>query len=231
MRSLAALLLVAAMGSVASAHFTLMMPAAYSKQDGLGLPEKSAPCGQADPGTPIEMVPGEATFAPGDTITVMVDVNIFHPGHYRVAVAQDEASLPADPAVTAGTGTPCGSAAIESSPTLPVVVDNLMIHTSAFSGPQSVQVTLPAGMTCTHCLLQVVEFMSDHPLNNPGGCFYHHCARVSITSGGVVPPPAPDVTPVVDSPAAGCCDVRGSTPNLAIAAIVLLALGRRRRRS
>ena len=230
MRSLAALLLVAATGSVASAHFTLMMPAAYSKQDSLGAPEKSAPCGQADPGTPIQMLPGEATFAAGDTITVMVDENIFHPGHYRVAVAQDEASLPADPAVTAGTGTPCGSAAIETTPTLPVVADNLMIHTSAFSGPQSVQVTLPANLTCAHCLIQVVEFMSDHPLNNPGGCFYHHCARVSITTNGVdAPPAAPDVTPVASAPG-GCCDVRGNKPNLAIAAIVLLALGRRRRR-
>ena len=227
-RSLAALLVLTAT-TVAQAHFTLVKPDAYAKQDGQGMPEKSAPCGQADPGTPIMYLPAETTFAAGDTITVTIDENIFHPGHYRVAVAQDEASLPADPLVTAGTGTPCGTAAIESSPTLPVVGDNLLAHTSAFAAPQSVQVALPAGLTCAHCLLQVVEFMSDHPLNNPGGCFYHHCARVSITTNGVdAPPAAPDVTPVASAPG-GCCDVRGGKPNLALAAIVLLALRRRRR--
>ena len=29
----------------------------------------------------------------------------------------------------------------------------------------------------------LIEFMSDHPLNNPGGCFYHHCADISISGG------------------------------------------------
>ena len=37
---------------VADAHFILQAPAAMYTQDGSGLPEKSAPCGQADPGTP-----------------------------------------------------------------------------------------------------------------------------------------------------------------------------------
>src|SRR5260370_10905971 len=39
-------------------------------------------------------------------------------------------------------------------------------------------------MTWTKCTLQVVEFMSDHPLNPQGGCFYHHCADISIEPGG-----------------------------------------------
>jgi len=230
MKSLAAVLLVIAASGVADAHFTLMMPAAYSKQDNFGLPEKSPPCGQADPGTPIQYLPDETTFAAGSTITIMVDENIFHPGHYRVAVADSEAMLPADPHVTSAPGTPCGTADIETTPVLPVIADNLMVHTSSFSSPQSVQVTLPPDLTCAHCLLQVVEFMSDHPLNNPGGCFYHHCARVSITNGGVdAPPPLPDVTPVMTQPG-GCCDVRGGRPNLVVVGLVLLALGRRRRR-
>ena len=148
-------------------------------------------------------------------------------GHYRVAVAQDEASLPADPAVTLD-GDQCGTAAIEATPVLPVVADDLFDHTMSFTMPQTMQVQLPPNLTCAHCLLQVIEFMSDHPLNNPGGCFYHHCARVSITTNGVdAPPLAPDVTPVAAP--SGCCDVRGGTPNLALAAIVLLVLGRRRR--
>ena len=229
MRILAALLLIIAATGIANAHFTLMKPDAYSKQDNLGLPEKSPPCGQADPGTPIEYLPAETTFAAGSTITIMVDENIFHPGHYRVAVADSESALPADPHVTAGPGTPCGTADIEATPTLPVIADNLMVHTRSFASPQSVQITLPANLTCAHCLLQVVEFMSDHALNTPGGCFYHHCARVSITNGGVDAPPAPpDVTPVTQP--GGCCDVHGGRPNVALVALVLLALGRGRRR-
>src|SRR5262249_21201381 len=46
------------------------------------------------------------------------------------------------------------------------------------------QVKLPDGMLCTNCVLQVEQFMSNHGKNNPGGCFYHHCAIVNITADG-----------------------------------------------
>ena len=66
----------------------------------------------------------------------------------------------------------------------PVLADGVFVHTTAFSAPQTTTVTLPTTLTCTKCTLQVIEFMSDHPLNVPGGCFYHHCADISI---GVAP--------------------------------------------
>ena len=69
-----------------------------------------------------------------------------------------------------------------TTPVLPVLADNMLAHTTPFSGPQSFQITLPAGMTCASCTLQVIEFMSNHQLNNPGGCFYHHCADIAITA-------------------------------------------------
>ena len=31
----------------------------------------------------------------------------------------------------------------------------------------------------------MIEFMSDHSLNTPGGCFYHHCADLKIQSAPV----------------------------------------------
>lgn len=229
MSKLALAMIFVAMATVpASAHFILLTPPAYSKQDINGLPEKSPPCGQSDPGTPIVQMPGETTYAAGDAITITIDEAIFHPGHYRVAIAQDESSLPADPAVTMA-GNLCDTAAIESTAVLPVVGDNLLVHTKAFTMKMPVQVTLPPNLTCAHCLLQVVEFMSDHPQNNPGGCFYHHCARVSITTNGVdAPPLAPDLTPPAGAPS-GCCDVRGGRCNLLAVAVVLLVLRRRRR--
>jgi hypothetical protein len=126
-------------------------------------------------------------FQPGQTITITVDEVVYHPGHYRIALSQNgQSGLPAEPNVTATSSTPCGSVPVESPPVFPVLADGVFDHTSPFSMPQSVQVTLPSNVTCTKCTLQVIEFMSDHPLNNPGGCFYHHCADISIqaaTSG------------------------------------------------
>jgi hypothetical protein len=71
-------------------------------------------------------------------------------------------------------------------PVFPVLADGVLVHTAPFSGPQSFDVQLPAGMTCDHCTLQIIQFMSNHVLNNPGGCFYHHCATVNIQDVVVV---------------------------------------------
>jgi hypothetical protein len=224
----------------AQAHFALVAPPSWAAQDGFGLPQKSAPCGQADPGstaTPTNVV---TTFQAGSTITITVDEKIFHPGHYRVLLAQDRATLATDPPVTAGS-TACGSTTITTTPTLPLLADGLLVHTSPFSGPQSVQVKLPDGMTCTNCTLQVVEFMSNHPLNNPGGCYYHHCANVNIVSGPVpdAGPISTDAGPVAGdaggngaSPTSSGCAATGTGPLGGLAGIAIalgLAVGRRRR--
>jgi MYXO-CTERM domain-containing protein len=119
----------------------------------------------------------------GDTVTITIDEIIFHPGHYRVALSTDGMNaFPDEPVVTVA-DTPCGSAAIESPVVFPVLADGLFTHTEPFTAPQTAQITLP-NMTCTNCTLQVIEFMGEHPLNNPGGCFYHHCANITITAVG-----------------------------------------------
>lgn len=168
--------LLAATPGLASAHFVLEEPACYSEQGALGDPQKAPPCG--DDGSLVES--GDVTaFLTGSTITITIRETIPHPGHYRVALAPTPGQLPADPPVTAGT-TACGSTTIMDPPVFPVLADGMLVHTAAFSGPQTFEVQLPAGMTCDHCTLQVIEFMSNHGLNNPGGCFYHHCATVTI---------------------------------------------------
>jgi hypothetical protein len=119
-------------------------------------------------------------FSAGETITITLDETIFHPGHYRVALAvSDRSELPAEPPVTAG-ATDCGSVPIMTPPVFPVLADGALQHTSPFSATQSIQVTLPSDVTCTHCTLQVLEFMSSHG----APCFYHHCADISIGGGG-----------------------------------------------
>ena len=153
-------------------------------QDAAGVPEKMGPCGNEGGGTPTGTV---TPFHPGDTVTVTVNEVVFHPGHYRFALSETgQSGLPAEPVVTPGANTPCGTAAIENPPMYPVLADDVFDHTAPFSTPQTIQIKLPTNVTCTKCTLQIIEFMSDHPLNNPGGCFYHHCADISIgsNSGG-----------------------------------------------
>ncbi|APR81342.1 Hypothetical protein A7982_06689 [Minicystis rosea] len=198
-RALACASLAAAVCSFAPAparaHFILEAPASWMSQDALGNPQKAGPCGDDSGGTPTGEV---TTFAPGQTISITVNETIFHPGHYRVALAvHDRSELPDDPKVTAGS-TPCGSAEIQNPPVFPVLADGELLHATSFSGPQTIQVKLPDDVTCEKCTLQIIEFMSNHGLNNPGGCYYHHCADISINAG-----PAPDGGTVASSSSSG----------------------------
>jgi hypothetical protein len=183
--------------SPAYAHFLLQAPASYDTLDPTtGLPEKLGPCGDEDPQILTNAV---TAFQEGQSITITIDEVVFHPGHYRVALAMTadhmQASFPDEPAVTPGltnSGTAlcpggygemsaCGNVQIEAPPVLPVLADDLFEHCMPFTEPQSATIKLPAGVTCSKCTLQVIEFMSDHGPNVPGGCFYHHCADISIS--------------------------------------------------
>jgi hypothetical protein len=160
----------------AEAHFVLDAPASSWSQDAYGDPEKAPPCGADGSGKATGLV---TALHPGDTVTISITEAIFHPGHYRVALGlTGPQDLPAEPAITPKTT--CVDAAIEATPSFPVLADGQLLHTSPFDGGQAFQVKLPANVTCAKCTLQVIEFMSAHPLNVPGGCFYHHCADISI---------------------------------------------------
>lgn len=232
----------------AAAHFVLKQPANWLVQDPDGVPIKLAPCGDEDDGTASAQPTGAVTaFQVGSTIDVTIDEVIFHPGHYRIALAvKDRSELPPEPMVDAGSDTPCGTAAYEDPPVFPVLADNVLPHVTPFSTPQTVQVKLPDGVTCDHCTLQVIEFMSEHPLNKPGGCFYHHCADIKIQTAPVQPgdtvPPGGADGGLADTPrqtgsenGCGCSTPGGSAETGAGAALAIFALfgaarGRRRKR-
>lgn len=227
--------------SSASAHFKLTAPASMTEQNSNGSPQKSAPCGLSDSASVMDQstkTGAVTTVRTGSALTVTIEETITHVGHYRVAIAQTMAELPPDPMVTAVGNDPCGSTTITPNPTMPVLADGLFQHTSAFSGPQTATVQLPAGFTCTNCVVQVIQYMKNHALNNPGGCFYHHCATVTIA----------DDVPVVDGPpgvdeagggntntgeGGGCCSTQGDpvTGAAGAALIALLVVWRRRRGS
>ena len=186
-------LVVAFAPAGAHAHFVLVAPDSWMSQDSFGLPEKLGPCGDEGGGTPTGKV---TAFHPGQTISVTIDEVIFHPGHYRVALAvNDRSELPAEPDVAPRGGDPCGSAAIQDPPTFPILADDVLPHTQPFAGPQTFTVTLPAGVTCTRCTLQVLEFMSSHL----APCYYHHCADVSIAEASI-----PTTTTTLPCPTARC---------------------------
>jgi hypothetical protein len=248
-----ALAAVVVVSRPSDAHFVLDEPACWMSQDSLGLPEKLGPCGDEDDGTDAATPTGIVTaYQVGDTITVTIDEKIFHPGHYRIALSvNDRSELPPEPAVTADSTSPCGTAAIEDPPVFPVLADNVFPHTAPFSGPQTTTVTLPPNVTCTKCTLQVIEFMSNHALNNPGGCFYHHCADISVgvTDGGTgadagpvgdaAPGPDAGVGAEPEPQTSGCsCDLARRRPPLGAGLLAFTCLffvrrasRRRRRRS
>lgn len=179
----ALLAIVAILGvpGTSAAHFILTSPPASFEQNALGDPQKAPPCG--DQG--MAVATGEVmSVQGGDVITVTIEETIFHPGHYRIALALDDGIFPDEPPVTPGT-TDCGSAPIDPAPAFPVLADGLWVHTEPFAGPQSVDITIPDDVSCTNCTLQVIQFMSNHGLNNPGGCYYHHCATLAVESDPV----------------------------------------------
>jgi MYXO-CTERM domain-containing protein len=218
----------------------MMQPTSLAAQGDLGLPQKSAPCGQTDTGyTPVPTGVMN-TYYQGQKIPLTVQEVIYHPGHYRIAIAADQNSLPADPVVTPG-ATACGTAQIMTNPMLPIVADDVLDHMSPFSGPQTVQIQLPPNLTCTNCVMQTIEFMSDHGLNPQGGCFYHHCANISILPipDGGIPPDSGQTTVsdggksmVIDSgmspggttPTGCSCRLSPTTPPATPPLVALLAL-------
>lgn len=156
------------------AHFYLQSPRAWRTQDTYGSPQKVGPCGNEGSAAETGAV---TAFRDGDTVTITLTETVYHPGHYRVALAlHDQSELPAPPPVTPDSESACGSVPVQSPPVSPIIADGVLAHTAPFGGPQTIQVTLPPGVTCETCTLQILEFMSAHPPS----CFYYHCANISI---------------------------------------------------
>ena len=177
----------AALPSVVSAHFKLLEPASWIVEDQRGDPQKAGPCGgtNTDNGTPSNAI-NKATG--GQKVHVKVTETIFHPGHYRIALAvngHDELPADEDVQTTEGpNGRPLSvSATIMNPVKTPILADGLWPHTERPATPATYEtdVQLP-NITCPKCTLQITEFMAQHGYNNPGGYIYHHCAEFQITA-------------------------------------------------
>lgn len=175
-------------------HFRLLSPAGWIEEDMRGDPQKAGPCGgsNTDWGTPTYVV---TDVVGGSMLPLRVQETIYHPGHYRVALAVNSPTeLPPDPVTVTrdNEGRPWSvSAEIQNPVQIPVLADGLFAHTErAPAGTVfEAQIQLP-NINCDKCTLQVVQWMAEHAFNNPGGYSYHHCADLRITAD-----PAKPITP------------------------------------
>lgn len=176
--------LVTATPALVQAHFKLLEPASWIVESERGDPQKAAPCGAVPDAKASEAI---TKVTGGSKLHLKVLETIYHPGHYRVALAvNSRTELPVDP-VTVERMTDRGPysvwAAIQSPPQLPVIADGLFQHYTRPASPQTYEtdIQLP-NITCPKCTLQVIQFMAEHGYNQPGGYSYHHCADLAITA-------------------------------------------------
>jgi hypothetical protein len=191
---LIALAMAASVPAAMQAHFKLLEPASWLVESERGDPQKLAPCG-ADPKQEVSNTVSKV--AGGSKLHLKVQETIYHPGHYRVALAvNSREELPADPMTferTTERGPQSVWAVIQSPPQLPVIADGLFQHYTrpAPTTPPTpmiweTDVQLP-NITCAKCTLQVIQFMAQHGYNQPGGYSYHHCADLQITADPAKP--------------------------------------------
>jgi hypothetical protein len=180
----------AAVPNAGSAHFILVEPKSWIEENFLGDPQKLGPCGGT---SKLAGVPTGAVTAVkgGSLLHLHVKQTIYHPGHFRVALAVlDRAELPPDPEDVTKDG-PRGpisvSAKVDPNPKPPVLVDGLWDHHVNVPGQEfETDVKLP-NINCDHCSLQLIQFMEEHGINPDGRFTYHHCADLQISADPKLP--------------------------------------------
>lgn len=174
-------------------HFRLLQPASWIVENERGDPQKAGPCGgsNASWGTPSFAV---TEVVGGSMLPIQVQETIYHPGHYRIALAVNSMlELPPDPETVERDGErgPLSvSATIQNPAEPPVLMDGLWEHYERPPEGQmntwETEVQIP-NINCENCTLQVVQWMAEHGFNNPGGYTYHHCATLEITANPNLP--------------------------------------------
>ena len=186
---LLAVVVTAIFAPFASAHFKLIEPQSWLVENDLGDPQKLGPCGgtSANAGMASNVV---GKVQGGQKLHIKLQETVFHPGHYRIALAvQSRAELPPDPEVTTRQterGPRSVSAVIQNPPRKPVLADGLFAHTTRPAGLFETDIELP-NINCEKCTLQIIQFMAEHGLNRDGDYSYHHCADLQITADPAKP--------------------------------------------
>src|SRR5690349_1352354 len=151
------LLLVLLQAAQAHAHFKLLKPSSWLNEDELGGPQKGSPCGPGNSGPlfgddrqPIPVSGAVTAFHAGETITLEWQETTYHPGYYRISLAQTAAASATaanfpDPPLTDRQDCHYDRAAVPTGPHDNVLADGLYMA-SELDGPNrsfTQQVTLP----------------------------------------------------------------------------------------
>jgi hypothetical protein len=200
---LALVVALTALPTATDAHFKLLQPTSWiTPTSPLGDPQKIGPCGGDPKGDNEKLLTNQITqLSGGSKLHLKIQETIFHSGHYRVALAvNSRTELPPDPATVekyTDRGVYSVWAVIQSPPQIPVLADGLFQHYAEPGQPSSAAPKTPMApweadikipnINCAKCTLQVIQFMADHPYNQPGGYAYHHCADLQITADPAKP--------------------------------------------
>lgn len=142
--------------SSAHAHFVLDEPMSYVDQTGIGAPQKGAPCG---PGSSDDVQPLPASDAitevqAGSKLMVRWHVTVPHPGHLRIALAEDPADFE-EPTFIDPVECSYEIASVPTGAHGNVLMDGIPASRTMQ------EVTLP-DEPCEKCTLQVIQVMKDH---------------------------------------------------------------------
>ncbi|MEZ4451748.1 MAG: SCE4755 family polysaccharide monooxygenase-like protein [Nannocystaceae bacterium] len=149
------LLALVTVAAPARAHIQLMSPTARHTQ------QKTGPCGVLNDARG-DMI---TVYAPGETIMVVWEETVNHPGHFRISFDEDGFDDFVDPA---------GYDDLYTNNT--VLVDDIA---DKQGGIYMQEVTLPE-ITCDTCTLQVVQVMTDKPPYGDGNDLYYQCADLIL---------------------------------------------------
>ena len=171
--------------SLSQAHFKLLAPTSWLVEDDKGDPQKAGPCGgsNADFGKPSYAV---TDVKGGSMLHIKVQETVYHPGHFRVALAVNSPTeLPLDPKAQTTTNDKgvliSVSAEVMNPVAPPVLADGIFQHNAKSVDPLETDIPIP-NINCKSCTLQIIQFMEMHPMNNPGQFTYHHCAVLHVTA-------------------------------------------------
>lgn len=160
------LVLLLAYAESAQAHLRMLMPASRYGDD-----QKTGPCGR--PGG--QRTTNVSTFRPGETIMLVWNEFVDHPGHFRISFDDDGDDDFVDPASFTDMYT-------APSVMLDGIADkNGGDYTQAF--------TLP-NVECDNCTLQVVQVMTDKPPYGDGNDLYYQCIDLVLTGEPMLGPDA-----------------------------------------
>lgn len=192
-------------GGPAAAHLQVTAPQA--RHESL----KQGPCGAGadDPRGGVVH-----TFQPGQTITVVWDEYIDHPGHFRISFDADGQDDFVDPASFAD---------VSGGPA--VLLDGIPDRSGG--GEYSQSVTLP-DVECDNCTLQVIQVMTDKAPYGDGNDLYYQCIDLVLSRSATGEATSADPAGMGED--AGCdCSASASSP-AGLLALLLLGLRRRGRR-